>query len=68
MESVVLGIDGMTCGGCATTVRSALERVPGVTSVVVDLAEKLARVEGEGLDRALLEQAAWDAGYEVRAG
>jgi copper chaperone len=68
MESLVLGVDGMTCGGCAATVRSALERVPGVKQVVVSLQDKIARIEGERLDRALLEQAAWEAGYEIRGG
>ncbi len=40
-------IEGMTCGGCANTVRTALEKVPGVTQVKIDLQEKEATVRME---------------------
>jgi copper chaperone CopZ len=33
-------IGGMSCGGCATTVKNKLSAAPGVTSVQVDLAKK----------------------------
>lgn len=32
---VVLGIEGMTCGGCATSVETALKKVSGVRTVAV---------------------------------
>jgi copper chaperone len=31
------GVDGMTCGHCAGVVTSALQGLPGVTDVLVDL-------------------------------
>lgn len=37
-------IGGMSCGGCATTVRNKLSAAPGVTSVEVDLAKKEAKI------------------------
>ena len=64
---VKLGIDGMTCGGCVRSVEQALQRVPGVRKVSVSLDRKEATVEGDGLDRARLEGAVLDAGYELRA-
>ncbi len=38
-------IDGMSCGGCAATVKNKLSSAPGVTSVKVDLAKKEAEIE-----------------------
>lgn len=66
MDAIKLGIDGMTCGGCVLSVEKALQRVPGVRKVTVSLDKKEAVVEGDGLDRARLEGAVTDAGYDVR--
>lgn len=63
---IELGIDGMTCGGCVRSVEKALGRVPGVQKVAVSLEKKAAVVEGEALDRAKLESAVLDAGYDLR--
>jgi Copper chaperone len=55
MEKVI-GITGMGCEGCAAKVRKALEAVPGVKSVKVELAAKRAVVEAEGVaDQVLLD-------------
>ena len=43
-KETVLFVDGMMCGHCTSTVQAALEAVPEVSSVVVDLETKLARV------------------------
>lgn len=43
--TIHLRVSGMTCGGCATSVTSALRGVAGVTGVVVDLAKGSAAVE-----------------------
>jgi copper chaperone len=66
MERIELGIDGMTCGGCVTSVERALERVPGVRTVRVSLERRSAVVEGEALDPALLAASVEDAGFDVR--
>ncbi len=66
MERVELGVDGMSCGGCALSVEKAIRTVGGVEKVEVDLAAKSVRVDGVGLDRARLAQAVEDAGYDVR--
>lgn len=64
---IKLGVDGMTCGGCVLSVEKALARVPGVKKVAVSLEKKEAVVEGDTLDRAKLESAVLDAGYDLRA-
>ncbi len=37
-------IGGMSCGGCATTVKNKLSAAPGVTFVHVDLAKEEAEI------------------------
>ncbi len=59
-----LKIEGMMCGHCKAAVEKALSGVPGVTGVTVDLEGKKAAVEGTA-ERAALEKAVTDAGYEV---
>ncbi len=66
MERVEIGVDGMSCGGCALSVEKALRAVAGVETVEVDLGGKSVRVEGAALDRPRLAQAIEDAGYDVR--
>ena len=37
-------VSGMTCGGCAASVKTSLQRVAGVTSVEVSKAEDTATI------------------------
>lgn len=47
MQIVELDVQGMTCSSCVKHVTNALQSVPGVSRVDVDLAKGRARVEGE---------------------
>ncbi len=47
MTTVELAVQGMTCGSCVKHVTKALQSVPGVNRVEVDLANGRATVEGE---------------------
>ena len=62
--NVKLSISGMTCGGCANTVKRVLSRVPGATAVEVDLDKGAASVAGTAAAPALLA-AVVAAGYEA---
>ena len=67
-----LAIEGMTCASCALRVEKALARVPGVSSVSVNLATENAEVAfadgaGAGVDVGLLIQAVDNAGYVARS-
>ena len=67
-----LGIGGMTCASCVARVEKALQKVPGVQGVNVNLATESARVALDGgvtpdEMSALLRRAVRDAGYEPRA-
>ena len=50
----IINITGMGCEGCASKVKKALESVPGVKSVNVELAAKRAVVDVEGVADGLL--------------
>ena len=47
METIELNVQGMTCGSCVKHVTKALQSVPGVSRVEVDLVNGRARVEGD---------------------
>lgn len=59
-----LKVEGMSCGHCQTAVKGALEEVPGVKGVEVDLARGLARIDGVVETQALLS-AVQEAGYRA---
>lgn len=61
--TVLIRVDGMTCGNCARRVENALNRLPG-TWAEVDLGERQARVLlKEPPQKDVLDQAVRDAGY-----
>ncbi len=66
MSTAVYTVTGMTCGHCVNAVTSELSKLPGVTSVDVDLAGGSAKVEStEPLDVEAVRAAVDEAGYEL---
>jgi copper chaperone CopZ len=62
MQRLRLGITGMTCDGCAATVRRVLLTQPGVDAARVDRAAACAEVEGAA-DPAALAAAVRAVGF-----
>jgi copper chaperone len=67
MQTVTLGISGMTCGGCVRSVTNVLTALDGVAKADVSLEKKSAvveydpgKVQIEQLKRSVVE-----AGFEV---
>jgi len=59
-------INGMSCGGCAATVKNILSAAPGITSVHVDWAKKEAEITSSQLINAdKLQEALSDTGYTI---
>ncbi|MGK8521444.1 heavy-metal-associated domain-containing protein [Nocardia asteroides] len=59
-------VTGMTCGGCAASVRTEIGRISGVASVAVDLADGRVTVESaDPIERAEITAAVARAGYAV---
>ena len=64
-DQLTYRVDGMNCNHCVVAVSGEVGRVPGVSSVDVDLDTKLVRVEGAGVDRAAVVAAIDEAGYDA---
>ncbi|MHB1798772.1 MAG: mercury resistance system periplasmic binding protein MerP [Vulcanimicrobiaceae bacterium] len=64
-QSVTLAVPGMTCGACPITVRTALDRVPGVEHVAIAVAKKEVTVTFDNAKSTTtaLTRATQDAGY-----
>ena len=59
-----LRVKGMSCGHCVAAITKAVERVPGVTNVEVDLANDVVRVDGTPDEHAVVA-AIEDSGSDV---
>lgn len=66
-DSIQLEIGGMTCAGCADTVRKALLSAPGVSSADVSLATGRAVVHycNGRIDESELDRVVREAGYRI---
>ncbi len=61
-----LFIEGMTCQHCVGRVTKALEAIPGVLEVAVDLKGKFGDVEmAEDVDASTFKKAIDEAGYDL---
>ena len=67
METVTLGISGMTCGGCVRSVGNVLKALDGVAKAEVSWEENNAVVDYDpgkvGIDQ--LKRSVVEAGFEV---
>ncbi|MDP2371702.1 heavy-metal-associated domain-containing protein [Rhodoferax sp.] len=67
MNTIDLEVDGMTCGACVKHVTQALQGLPGVNAVVVDLAAGRASVSADAAQSGARMMAALEAaGYPAR--
>lgn len=67
METTVLKVRGMTCGGCVRSVKTVLESIQGVSGAEVSLEKAQATVtyDPAKADVNRMKEAVTDAGYEV---
>ena len=65
--ALIYRVDGMSCEHCVVAVTGEVGDVAGVASVDVDLATKLVRVSGAGIDDAAVVAAIDEAGYDAVA-
>jgi len=67
MQTVTLGISGMTCGGCVRSLTNVLTALGGVTKAEVSLEKKCAVVDYDptkvGLEQ--FKRSVEEAGFEV---
>src|SRR3990172_3395099 len=68
LETLTIGVGGMTCASCVARVEKALKKVPGVSDASVNLASEKATVafDPASTEVASLLDAIEAAGYELR--
>ncbi|GAB2650668.1 heavy-metal-associated domain-containing protein [Nocardia goodfellowii] len=67
-STATVTVTGMTCGGCANSVRTEVGRIDGVTSVDIDLGSGLVTVDSASpVSREAITAAVAKAGYQVTA-
>lgn len=69
MDTINIPVEGMTCGGCVSSVQRALARVSGVAEAVATLSPGAVavRFDASAVNVAGLVSAIEDAGYGVPA-
>jgi copper chaperone len=67
MDTMVLKVGGMSCGGCVKSVTTVLEALPGVAKADVSLAngEAVVTYEADKVSRERMVQVIDDAGFEA---
>lgn len=67
MQTTIIKIKGMTCMGCVNSVKTVLEKVPGINSAEISLEQAQATIhyESEKTGADQFKQAIEDAGFEV---
>lgn len=59
-----LKIKGMSCQHCVGSVQKALEKIPGLSQVTVNLEKGQVTFEGNGVDRKVIRTAIAKIGFE----
>ena len=69
MKTATLTIEGMHCDGCASTIKTLVERQPGVQMATVSFADRQARIlyDPSAIDEARLVAAIEKPGFRVVA-
>jgi copper chaperone CopZ len=67
MKTATFTIEGMHCDGCASTIKTLIERQPGVQIATVSFAERQARVlyDPSAIDEGRLAAAIEKPGFRV---
>ncbi len=58
-------VPGISCEHCRAAITGEVEKVPGVSTVDVDLEAKVVRVAGEDVDDEAVRTAIDEAGYDI---
>jgi copper chaperone len=66
MSTTTVTVTGMSCGGCALSVREEIGEIPGVHTVDVDLGSGTVIIESDGrVEAVAIKNAVEEAGYQL---
>ena len=66
MDKIEFQSSNIKCGGCVSNVENGLKELNGVTDIHVDIASNIVTVEGNELDKSLIEKKLSELGYPVQ--
>lgn len=68
MSTTTITVEGMSCAGCANSVRAELTHIPGVVDVEVDITNGTVTIASDApVDSAAIRAAVEEAGYTMAA-
>jgi copper chaperone len=66
MSTTTVTVMGMSCGGCASSVREEICDIPGVSAVDVELSNGTVLIESDGpVEAVAIKNAVREAGYRL---
>ena len=66
MSTTTITVEGMSCGGCANSVRAELAHIPGVNHVDVDISNGTVTIASDApVDGDAIRAAVEEAGYTL---
>ena len=65
MEQLDIQSSKIKCGGCVANIEKGLKDFSGITEVKVDVESNVVSVQGNGLDKTVIENKLAELGYPV---
>ncbi|NVN49550.1 heavy metal-associated domain-containing protein [Mycolicibacterium hippocampi] len=66
MSSTTITVAGMSCGGCASSVRAELSAIPGVVDVTIDVSNGTVTIDSDApVEATAVRTAVEEAGYQL---
>lgn len=62
-NTTTIKITGMTCHHCKANVEKNLKNIPGIDSVLVDLENQTAKIQGDSINLERIRQTVEELGY-----
>ena len=66
MKEITINIDGMSCQHCVMRVKRALEGLPGISGLSVEVGSARATFDESKIQQADIENAIIKAGYKIK--
>lgn len=66
MTEIRINIDGMTCQHCVMRVKKAIESLPGIQDVAVEIGIASVSFDASAIQQKEIEEAIVRAGYSIR--
>ena len=63
MDKIEIQASNIKCGGCVSSVQSGLKELEGIKNVDVDIPSNMVIVEGDLLDKTVIETKLAELGY-----